>query len=288
MSIKLEMLRVFRVTAERGSLAAAADSLGRTPSAVSMMLAQLEADIGAPLFETDRKNRLSPLGQMVLAESARATDAFGRSVAAIRRHAASAAGTVRIAAVPSATVTVLPGVIAAFRSARPDVRIEVSDTDSQTVSRWILLDEADIGIISAAGAEDAEGAVILEDDLGIACLAQGAIAQHVRDGAAPSWALLQLEPLIANPLCHLVRHPAVKTALAACNLEARNTSALLSFLRAGLGATVLPRGAMQGQAPDLLFLAPADPAARRALRKIANPDRRFSPAVDAFWSTLGA
>ena len=46
MSLKLEMLRVFRTVAEKGTLALAADALGRTPSAVSMMLAQLEAQIG--------------------------------------------------------------------------------------------------------------------------------------------------------------------------------------------------------------------------------------------------
>ena len=65
--IKIEMLRVFRAVAEQGSLARAADVLGRTPSAVSMMLSQFEWHIGAPLFETDRKNRLTTLGALVLA-----------------------------------------------------------------------------------------------------------------------------------------------------------------------------------------------------------------------------
>ena len=94
MSIKLEMLRTFRIVAEQGSLTAASSLLARTPSAVSMTLAQLEDHIGAPLFETDRKNRLTPLGQLVLEESSRATDAFARSVEAIGRHAISTAGTV--------------------------------------------------------------------------------------------------------------------------------------------------------------------------------------------------
>ena len=120
MTVKLEMLMVFRAVAEKGSLAGAAEVLGRTPSAISMMLTRLEDDIGAPLFETDRKNKLSGLGQLVLDESSRATDAFSRSIDAIRRHAASVAGTVRVASVPSAVVTVLPRVIAKFREERPD------------------------------------------------------------------------------------------------------------------------------------------------------------------------
>ena len=95
MTIKLEMLRVFRTVSEQGTLAAGARILGRTPSAISMTLTQLEDDIGAPLFETDRKNRLTPLGQLVLEESRRATDVFERSTEAIRRHAVSTAGIVR-------------------------------------------------------------------------------------------------------------------------------------------------------------------------------------------------
>ena len=113
MTIKLDMLRTFRVVAEKGTLSAASDALGRTASAISMTLSQLEEDVGAPLFETDRKNRLTPLGLLVLEESGRATDAFQRSTDAIRRHALSTAGTVRIVAVPSATITVLPQAIAA-------------------------------------------------------------------------------------------------------------------------------------------------------------------------------
>jgi DNA-binding transcriptional LysR family regulator len=286
MAIKLEMLRTFRVVAEQGSLTAASGLLSRTPSAVSMTLAQLEAHIGAPLFETDRKNRLTPLGQRVLEESSRATDAFERSVEAIGRHAISTAGTVRIAAVPSATITVLPDVISAFRRIRPDVRLEISDLDSAAVRRRVKLDSADIGILSATTDDPADGRVILEDELGIVCRKDGLIARTAEKASALSWTLLEQEPLIVNPLCHLVNHACLPRLLNACNLEARNTTALLSFVRAGLGATVLPRGAVQHQPDELVFLMPADPATRRQLRKIRSEDRHLGPAAEAFWDAL--
>ncbi len=282
------MLRVFRTVAEKGSLAGAAEVLGRTPSAISMMLAQLEDDIGAQLFETDRKSKLSPLGQLVLDESSRATDAFSRSLDAIRRHAASLAGTVRVAAVPSAVATVLPGVIAEFRAERPDVRLEISDVDSDRVRRRVMLDEADIGIISALSDDNSGGITIFRDDLGIACKPDGRIRSHVNAGSALSWDLLALEALIANPLCKLVSHPVVDRAIESCNLEARNTSALLSFVRAGLGATILPRSAVDEGQDDLVFLVPSDPRTRRDLRKISRTNEGFSPAVNAFWLALRA
>ena len=287
MSLKLEMLRVFRQVAEKGTLALAADALGRTPSAVSMMLAQLEAQIGAPLFETERKNRLTPLGQLVLDESRRATDVFDRSVEAISRHALSTGGIVRIAAVPSATVSVLPGVLTSFRAAWPDVRVEISDVDSAAVRRRVQRDEADIGILSARVGDPPEGELILCDDLGIVCCEGGAIHRaHLAQGSTSSWGLMAHEPLIANPLCLLVDDPDIRKLLAVSNLAARNTTAILSFVRCGLGASILPYDAIAGQPEGVEFFVPSHPITRRELRKVRQEGVRPSQPLTAFWSLL--
>jgi DNA-binding transcriptional LysR family regulator len=286
-AIKLDMLRVFRTVAEQGTLNGAADILGRTPSAISMMLAQLESELGAPLFETERKNRLSQLGELVLDESVRATDTFARSADAIRRHVTSAAGTVRIAAVPSATVTLLPAAIAAFRRNRPQVRLEISDVDSASVRRRIRFHEADIGIVTGTERDGTDGTRILRDRLSIVHHEGGAIAKRVQaDGERLSWALLDLEPMISNPLCGLVAHASVAAKIEDCQLEARNTTALLTFVREGLGATILPESVMAIRPPGVVFTTPEDPVSLRELQMIKNPDRRLSPVAEAFWRIL--
>ncbi len=287
MSIKLEMLRVFRAVAERGTLATAARSLGRTPSAVSMTLAQLEAEIGAPLFETDRKNRLTPLGKLVLEESRRATEAFAQSTEAIRRHTVSTAGTVRIAAVPSATVSLLPDVIGAFRRGHAHVRIEISDVDSSAVRRRVERDEADIGIVSARPGDTTEGIAIRRDDLGIVCAEDGPVHRaHLATAGPSGWGLLRHEPMIANPLCGLVDHPAVHEARLHGSLLARNTTAILSLARRGLGVSILPFDAVKSQPDGVEFFVPSDPRVGRELRKIRRDDAYMDPAVAAFWALL--
>jgi DNA-binding transcriptional LysR family regulator len=286
MAIKLEMLRVFRIVAEQGSLADAARVLGRTPSAVSMMLAQLEDNIGAPLFETDRKNRLTKLGDLILAEAVRATDTFQASAAAITRLTTSIAGTVRIAAVPSVIATRLPAALDRFRRTHPEVRLEIDDVDSATVRQRIRRDQADIGILTARPEGAPEGVALGDDALGFVCREGGPIARALDGGAAPAWALLALEPLIANPLGALVSDPTVAAQHCACTLESRNTLALLSFVRQGLGATVLPEGATALLGEGLRFACPQDPATRRHLRMIASPERRLTPVAEAFWQTL--
>ena len=287
MSIKLEMLRTFSVVAQKGTLSGAARVLGRTPSAVSMVLTQLEDHVGAPLFETDRKSRLTPLGQLILEESQRATDVFDKSIDAIRRHAISSVGIVRIAAVPSATVALLPKVIDRYRTTHPDVRIEISDVDTAAVRRRVQRDEADIGILSARPGDPPEGEAILRDDLGIVCVEGGPVHRaHLAAEGRSDWNLLTHEPLIANPLCNLVDDPLVRTLLDGSRLEARNTTAILSFVRRGLGASILPFDAVRSQPAGVEFFVPSTRLSQRELRKIRQDKDRTGPLIMDFWSLL--
>ena len=282
MHVSLDMMRAFRAVAGSGGLKGAAESLGRTPSAVSMALAKLEAEVGGALFETERKSRLTPLGHLVLEESERATDAFARAKEAIRRHARSTAGTVRIATVPSAAITLLPDIVRAFRASHPDVRLEISDAGSAEVRRRVEGDEADIGILSAApGEADGDDGLLLRDEIGIVCRRDGAVSTAARSGGV-SWDMLALEPLIANPLASLLDHPAAE-GIADAALDVRNVSTLLAFVRAGLGISILPRTVLAG-ADDLAFIQPTDPPAYRELRRIARAD--LSPVAADFWASL--
>lgn len=286
MSIKMEMLRTFRIVAEKGALAEAAIALGRTPSALSMMLSQLEAHLNGPLFEGDRKNRLTKLGEAVMEEAIRVTDVFDAGLDAILRLDASIAGTVRVAAVPSVTVTLLPQAIAAFRKRRPEVRLEVSDLDSAAVRRRVRMDEADIGIVTGLEDEDGEGVTLWRDRLGIAYASGGAAERHLQGGHPVSWDLLRVEPMIANPLCDLVPSDHLRAAAGASNLTAHNTTALLAFVRQGLGVTVLPERSIGSIRDGVCIAVPDDPAVYRSLRMIENRNRKMPPAVREFWTLL--
>ena len=102
------MLRCFVTVARTGTLGDAAAILGRTPSALSMTLKQLEAQLGEPLFETERKSKLTALGAFVFDQAERELKQFDATVAAISEFATSKQGRVRVAAVPSVAGTILP------------------------------------------------------------------------------------------------------------------------------------------------------------------------------------
>ena len=182
------------------------------------------------------------------------------------------------------TVTLLANVVASFRKHRPDVRLEISDVDTASVIRRVQLDEADIGIISSETDTNHDGEIILTDELGIVCHKVSAISAAWTEGQQ-SWDVLLLEPFISNPLCSIVKAQEVQAILLKCNLEAKNTTALLAFVRNGIGATILPKSAMITE-PDLMFLCPANDQAKRHLIKIHAPDRQMSPVARQFWDQL--
>jgi DNA-binding transcriptional LysR family regulator len=283
MAIKLEALRCLVTVARHGNLSGAADALGRTPSAVSMMLSQLEQHIGAPLFQSDRKSRLTPLGLMTLEEAERAVSIYEQSVAAIERHSRSTAGTVRIAAVPSVSMTLLPHAIAKYRKTRPHVGLELWDVDSAAVFRRLELGAADIGLASGTVPPSLDAIELTTDPLGIICHAQGPIA--LAPGPT-TWSSLALETFIDNGLCMLVEEPDVRDMLKASPLTALNTTTLLSFIRAGFGATILPERALPPERGPLRYIQPEGIVYQRRILLVQQRDARSSPATRAFKDLL--
>ncbi|HEU4827142.1 MAG TPA: LysR family transcriptional regulator, partial [Dongiaceae bacterium] len=106
--LRLEALRVFVTVADSGNIKDAAERVGRTPSAVSMTLKQIEERLGAPLFETDRKHRLTDLGRFVHQAAVVLLRDYERAVDLIEAYAQNRTGRLRLASVPSVATVLLP------------------------------------------------------------------------------------------------------------------------------------------------------------------------------------
>src|SRR5205823_1352527 len=91
---------------------------------LSQQVQALERDLGAELLErTSRGVRLTTAGRELLPEARAMLAAAGRARLAVRQTAALEGGELEIATVRSLAVGVLPGLIGAFRSRHPGVRI---------------------------------------------------------------------------------------------------------------------------------------------------------------------
>lgn len=283
MAIKVEMLKCFVTVAHHGSLSDAANALGRTSSAVSMMLKQFEDHIGAPLFETGRKSRLTSLGQMIFQEAQRGIRQFENTVSVIENLSRAEMGYLRLAVTPTVATTILPPVVHAFTSTHPQVQIDIRDMDSAAIANELRRERIDIGIGSLPEIEGMSHLELFTDAFGVVCRRDDPLSQT---WDTFTWRNMPDVTLIANGLCDSITDPDFVAILAQSRLRVPNTTSLLSLVREGVGITVLPRMALSDHHEDLTFLPLADLSARRRVNVVSAPDHLLMPAARAFLDTI--
>jgi DNA-binding transcriptional LysR family regulator len=278
MALKIEMLRGFAAVARHGNLSDAASALGRTPSAVSMMLKQLETHLGEPLFETDRKNKLTALGTFVLDQAERELQQFDNTVKAIEGFAKATHGHVRIATVPSVAGTILPQVLSRHINDFDNVDLEVRDMDSGSILHELSRNRIDIGIAtlpnSGAGMHSQP---LLSDAFGVVCSADHRFAAAT---GPLGWNALRTERLIANSLSANIQNDAAQALHKAALLSAHNLMSIMAMVHANIGITILPEMAVKAaNFSGLAFRPLADPQAKRHIHLLRRTDAGLSPAA---------
>jgi molybdate transport repressor ModE-like protein len=149
--MNLEHLRTLVAIAEEGSLSAAARALRISQPAVTKQVQRMESEIGLPLLVRGprRGTELTPAGERVL-EFARETltslESLERELGALK---AIGQGTLSLAASTIPGEYVLPALLAGFRAKHPQVKVEMSISDTAEVATKVLADEVDVGVIGS-------------------------------------------------------------------------------------------------------------------------------------------
>ncbi|MFC9750953.1 LysR family transcriptional regulator [Streptomyces niveus] len=155
--LNLHQLRLLRELAHRGTIAAVADALSYSPSAVSQQLSLLERNAGVPLLErSGRRVALTPAGanlvrhaEVILErlETARTELAEGREVA----------GPLRLGIYPSAARALASGLLVSLRRSYPRLEPwvwEVDPADAPDALRAGQLDLALTHYYDSGGGDD--------------------------------------------------------------------------------------------------------------------------------------
>ncbi|MCP4822014.1 MAG: LysR family transcriptional regulator [Shimia sp.] len=283
--IKIDMLRCFSTVAQLGTLSEASDRLGRTQSALSMTLKQLEEHLGARLFETERKNKLTPLGQEVFRLAQQQMRQFDDTVQAIEAASNAPRGLLRIASIPSAASLALPGAIAALLQVHPHLKVDLRDMDSEMVAEAMLHGQADIGITSRS--EPLTGTrqeVLFQDSFGLLCGSKHPLAQC----AEPSFEDVFAANFIRNNLCDHIEQDAVKSALQNANLTVHNTHSLIAMVRTHQWVTILPESVTRALPSELVFKPIKGLQEARTVSLLISERSRFPDLVADFVQALRA
>ncbi|WP_458323411.1 LysR family transcriptional regulator [Roseobacter sp. A03A-229] len=136
--------RAFLVTAEEGSLSAAARALGMTQPTLGRQVAALEDELGVLLFDRSGRGLTLTANGLELVDHVRAMGEAASHVSMTASgQSTSVEGTVRITATEVASAFVLPKMIDRLRAAHPGIEVELVATN---LLRDLRRREADIAI----------------------------------------------------------------------------------------------------------------------------------------------
>jgi LysR family transcriptional regulator, carnitine catabolism transcriptional activator len=142
-----KQFRAFLLVAQHRSFSRAAEALYITPSGLSVLIRELETQLGFRLFDrTTRHVGLTSYGSDLLGVVRQSLEKVDSTVSRIGRSAAEASLSLSIGAPPLIAANVLPEAIKEFRSHRPDLRIQVFDVGGEALTRLVEEGKLDMSL----------------------------------------------------------------------------------------------------------------------------------------------
>jgi DNA-binding transcriptional LysR family regulator len=146
--LDVRKLLLLRELARRDTIAAVAEALCYTPSAVSQQLAALERDAGVPLLQrTGRRVRLTPAGAALAGQTEEILALLERAAAGLAAARTGLAGPLRIGAFPTAMRTILPAALVALGRDHPGLELMVTELDPAAVPDALRSGALDVALV---------------------------------------------------------------------------------------------------------------------------------------------
>ena len=294
--IDLAALASLRAVDTHGSVVAAADALGFTPSAVSQQVKRLERQTGVPLLERiGRGVMLTRHGRHLVDEGTRLLTDLEAMEAGLHRQASAVAGHLRLTAFSTAMRGLVAPTLRGLRAAHPDLQISLTEREPWDTVDLVASGQSDVGVVHRWG--DVPRAI--PEHLAAHPLAADVadVVVHrehrLADRARVSPRDLLEEGWIATPegtICRqwLTRMYDGTGRLPRIAHQSMEFSSHLAMVEAGLGIALVPRLGRQPLGDDLVALAAYDPVPTREILAVHRRSMTESPAVSAVLAGLTA
>ncbi|NKY28488.1 LysR substrate-binding domain-containing protein [Nocardia gamkensis] len=146
--LDVRKLRLLRELSHRETIAAVAQALAYTPSAVSQQLAALEREAGVALLtRTGRRVTLTPAAVALVRHTERILAVLEQAGAELATTRAELTGTLRIGAFPTAVRTILSPALVALSSAHPRLELRVTELDPALAPDALRAETLDVALI---------------------------------------------------------------------------------------------------------------------------------------------
>ncbi len=283
----LRQLRAFIATVEIGSLTQAARALHLTQPAVSQQLRELERILGVRLLERTSTGLVPTASGSAILGAARRTQAAAVEVAAIALSCRSGeAGRVRLGTGATACIYLLPPILTAIRRQMPGLEIIVETGNTPEILRRVEQGGLDAGLVTLPRT--------LGRSLTRVRLRRDELLALMPETTALAGAVTPTQ-LAARPLILFESGGDTRGIIDAWFrqaglaprpiMELGSVEAIKVLVGSGLGASVLPRLALEADVPGTQR-RPLRPAAARELGLVMRKDKIRDRGMQALTHAL--
>lgn len=268
-------LQAFIAIADNGSFVDAAKAMNLSQTALSHRIGKLEDELGLPLFiRTTRKLALSREGLALLPRARRAIDDLETALSDLKELGQLKRRELTIGCIPSLASSVLADVLNSFAEAVPQIRLKVFDGYARSIATQVNNGEAEFGLVVRQGThyELDFRPVVIEHFVAV-CSVEHPLAR----ADTITWSALQEHVLIGNSVINQSLRP-METPIQ-WSYQVENISTAISFVKQGLGVTLVPAfEQFQPGYTGLKSLPVTDPDVTRHVGFVTRPDMHPSKA----------
>lgn len=289
MNLSGRLIDAFLALEETRRFAVAAERCHVSPSAFSQMVARLEEQVGARLFDRDTRNvALTPEGEIFSQGAHRIAAEMNASLSELRERSRRTTGRVAIAAPPSLCAAWLPEQMALFRQASPGIAQRLHDVVSDRCLNMVAAGEVDFGLNAQRGnALEFEAQLLFNERLFLVCRSDDPLARLKT---------VRLQQLSEREFIHTVRTGSVwqqmqpmlgEAGVRDSGQEVAQFGTLAGLVATGFGISVVPQFAVRlCERSGLVTVPVSDRKALRPVYMVKRRHRSLSLAAAAMWEQL--
>lgn len=289
MEFSSRQLRAFLLVAQHRSFTRAAAALFITPSGLSLLIRELENQLGFRLFDrTTRQVVLTVQGGELLTVVRKNLDELDAAMTGLGRTAKAARASISVGAPPLVAANILLQAMKEFRSQRPDLRIQLFDGDLDSILQRVESGKLDFGLGIFAPAPGIRRTPFFRFSLMLIRPANDLLARRV----SASWSALQGESLIVLPATSPVRQ-LIDRQLARAKVVPRSNTVVqlldtqIAMVEAGEGIAVIPSyGLPVCRNRRVLMSRLSNPAVTLDFHQITNRGRKLPADAEDFTTFL--
>jgi DNA-binding transcriptional LysR family regulator len=292
--LNVNRLRMLREVASRGTIAAAAEALFMTPSAVSQQMSVLEREAGTVLLEKHGRGvRLTDVGLRLVANTERILADLERAEADLAASSQGVVGRVRVSAFPTGARALLVPALANLQGRFPNLRVSMVDLEPEESLPALKNRDLDVvvayewGLLPRLADRGIEREQLLTEPVYLALPSNHRLARHgavaLADLRDEEWIVGRDSTSMLDLVVAATRRQGYEPRT---DFHSMDFQVILSAVGAGLGVALVPPLALIGSYPNVEITRVSDLEISRTIWAAIRKGSSGNPGIAAVLTEL--